>query len=198
MSASLFSADLLCGSLELPHSKKVNQHLSREEELFDAIDHCETATCFLQVSNKIINLKLKELLPQVFVQDEFVMQYAVAPLIREDGPLVTTDVVSKLIFAMGKISLETYADIGLYDQMLDYALNQPAKLSYDDDMVYEFITNQATLTKGEDSFYLDSINQLKFSSFESFSQMRYESLIKTVLKLSCEMLIERVTKEILE
>ena len=51
MSASLFSADLLCGSLELPHSKKVNQHLSREEELFDAIDHCETATCFLQVSN---------------------------------------------------------------------------------------------------------------------------------------------------
>lgn len=186
-----------CGSLELPRSKKVDQHLS-QEELFDAIDQCETASCFLQVSNKIINLKLKELLPKVFVQDEFVMQYAVAPLIQESGPLVTTDVVSKLIFAMGKISIETYADIGLYDQMLDYVENQPTKLNFDDDMVYEFITNQSTLSKGEDSFYLDSINQLKFSSFESFSQMRYESLIKTVLKLSCEMLLERVEKEILE
>ncbi|MCG9595784.1 transcriptional regulator [Vibrio sp. Isolate25] len=172
--------------------------MSREEELLDAMEQCETATCFLQVSNKIINLKLKSLLPNVFVQDEFVMQYAVAPLIKEDGPLVTTDVVSKLVFAMGKISLETYADIGLYDQMLDYALQQPTKLRFDDDMVYDFITNQSTLTKGEDSFYLDSINQLKFSSFESFSQMRYESLIKTVLKLSCEMLLERVEKEILE
>ncbi|OUJ56415.1 transcriptional regulator, partial [Vibrio parahaemolyticus] len=29
-----------------------------------------------------------------------------------------------------------------------------------------------------------------------FSQMRYESLIKTVLKLSCEMLIERIEEEI--
>ncbi len=197
MSASPFRQHMGCGSLELPRSKKVDQHLS-QEELFDAIDQCETASCFLQVSNKIINLKLKELLPKVFVQDEFVMQYAVAPLIQESGPLVTTDVVSKLIFAMGKISIETYADIGLYDQMLDYVENQPTKLNFDDDMVYEFITNQSTLSKGEDSFYLDSINQLKFSSFESFSQMRYESLIKTVLKLSCEMLLERVEKEILE
>ncbi len=172
--------------------------MSREEELFDALEQCESVTYFLQASNNIINLKLKMLLPKVFVQDEFVMQYAVAPLIRENGPLVTTDVVSKLIFAMGKISLETYADIGLYSQMLDYAQQQDVELSFDDDMVYNFITNQSTLSKGEDSFYLDSINQLKFSSFESFSQMRYQSLIKTVLKLSCEMLLERIEKEILE
>lgn len=198
MSVLPFRQTGVCGSLELPHSKKVNQHLSRVEELLDAMDQCESATCFLQVSNKAINLKLKQLLPNVFVQDEFVMQNAVEPLLHNDGPLVTTDVVSKLVLAMGKISLETYADIGLYDQMLDYALKQSAKLSFDDDMVYEFITNQSTLAKGEDCFYLDSINQLKFSSFESFSQMRYESLIKTVLKLSCEMLLERIEKEILE
>ncbi|MCF7361936.1 MULTISPECIES: MltR family transcriptional regulator [Vibrio] len=172
--------------------------MSREEELLDTIEQCESATCFLRLSNEIINLKLKELLPKVFVQDEFVMQNAVAPLIEKDGPLVTTNVVSKLVFAMGKLSVETYADIDLYDQMLDYVLKQPTKLRFDDDMVYDFITNQSTLSKGEDSFYLDSINQLKFSSFESFSQMRYESLIKTVLKLSCEMLIERIEKEILE
>ncbi|MBR9872807.1 MAG: transcriptional regulator [Vibrionaceae bacterium] len=172
--------------------------MAQEKELVDALDQCETATCFLQVANKLINIKLKELLPKVFVQDAFVMQYAVEPLIQEDGPLVTTDVVSKLIFAMGKISVETYADIGLYDQMLDYALQQSAKLGFDDDMVYEFITNQSTISKDQDSFYLDSINQLKFSSFESFSQMRYESLIKTVLKLSCEMLVEKIEKEILE
>ncbi len=172
--------------------------MSREEDLFDVLEQCESVTHFLQASNKVINLKLKALLPKVFVQDEFVMQYAVAPLIRENGPLVTTDVVSKLIFAMGKISLETYADIGLYSQMLDYAQHQDVELSFDDDMVYNFITNQSTLSKGEDSFYLDSINQLKFSSFESFSQMRYQSLIKTVLKLSCEMLLERIEKEILE
>ncbi|MBR9786518.1 transcriptional regulator [Vibrio sp. J1-1] len=170
----------------------------QKKELVDALDQCETATCFLQVANKLINIKLKELLPKVFVQDAFVMQYAVEPLIQEDGPLVSTDVVSKLIFAMGKISVETYADIGLYDQMLDYALQQSAKLGFDDDMVYEFITNQSTISKDQDSFYLDSINQLKFSSFESFSQMRYESLIKTVLKLSCEMLVEKIEKEILE
>lgn len=40
-----------------------------------------------------------------------------APVLKEDGPLATSDVVSKLMFAMGKISLETYADIGLYDQV---------------------------------------------------------------------------------
>ncbi|CAM2980177.1 MltR family transcriptional regulator [Vibrio diazotrophicus] len=198
MSVLQFRHNQVCGSLELPHSKKVNQHLSREEELLDTIEQCESATCFLRLSNEIINLKLKELLPKVFVQDEFVMQNAVAPLIEKDGPLVTTNVVSKLVFAMGKLSVETYADIDLYDQMLDYVLKQPTKLRFDDDMVYDFITNQSTLSKGEDSFYLDSINQLKFSSFESFSQMRYESLIKTVLKLSCEMLIERIEKEILE
>ncbi len=49
------------------------------------------------------------------------------PLLKEDGPLVTTDVVSKLVFAMGKISLETYSDIGLYDQVLEYALSRPEK-----------------------------------------------------------------------
>ncbi|EDL68915.1 transcriptional regulator [Vibrio harveyi] len=118
------------------------------------------------------------------------------PLLKEDGPLVTTDVVSKLMFAMGKISLETYADIGLYDQVLEYVVSQPEKVEFADDVIYDFIKNQAVLSSQQDSFYLESINQLKFSSFESFSQMRYESLIKTVLKLSCEMLIERIEGEI--
>jgi DNA-binding MltR family transcriptional regulator len=125
-----------------------------------------------------------------------VKEYAVDPLLKEDGPLVTTDVVSKLMFAMGKISLETYADIGLYDQVLEYVVSQPEKVEFSDDVIYDFIKNQAVLSSQQDSFYLESINQLKFSSFESFSQMRYESLIKTVLKLSCEMLIERIEGEI--
>lgn len=170
--------------------------MSREVELLEKLDECENATAFLQVSNKIINLKLKALLPSVFVQDDLVKEYAVDPLLKEDGPLVTTDVVSKLMFAMGKISLETYADIGLYDQVLEYVVSQPEKVEFADDVIYDFIKNQAVLSSQQDSFYLESINQLKFSSFESFSQMRYESLIKTVLKLSCEMLIERIEGEI--
>ncbi|MCS0447645.1 MltR family transcriptional regulator [Vibrio diabolicus] len=170
--------------------------MSREDELLEKLDECENATTFLQVSNKIINLKLKALLPSMFVQDDLVKEYAVDPLLKEDGPLVTTDVVSKLMFAMGKISLETYADIGLYDQVLEYVVSQPEKVEFADDVIYDFIKNQAVLSSQQDSFYLESINQLKFSSFESFSQMRYESLIKTVLKLSCEMLIERIEEEI--
>ncbi|MCG6237678.1 MltR family transcriptional regulator [Vibrio diabolicus] len=170
--------------------------MSREDELLEKLDECENVTAFLQVSNKIINLKLKALLPSVFVQDDLVKEYAVDPLLKEDGPLVTTDVVSKLMFAMGKISLETYADIGLYDQVLEYVVSQPEKVEFADDVIYDFIKNQAVLSSQQDSFYLESINQLKFSSFESFSQMRYESLIKTVLKLSCEMLIERIEGEI--
>ncbi|EIZ0308367.1 TPA: MltR family transcriptional regulator [Vibrio diabolicus] len=170
--------------------------MSREDELLEKLDECENATSFLQVSNKIINLKLKALLPKVFVQDDLVKEYAVDPLLKEDGPLATTDVVSKLMFAMGKISLETYADIGLYDQVLEYVVSQPEKVEFADDVIYDFIKNQAVLSSQQDSFYLESINQLKFSSFESFSQMRYESLIKTVLKLSCEMLIERIEGEI--
>ncbi len=114
------------------------------------------------------------------------------PLLKEDGALATTDVVSKLMFAMGKISLETYADIGLYDQVLEFAVTQSEKVEFADDVIYDFIKNQSVLSSQQDSFYLESINQLKFSSFESFSQMRYEALIKTVLKLSCEMLIERI------
>ncbi|MDW1843768.1 MltR family transcriptional regulator, partial [Vibrio sp. Vb0839] len=62
--------------------------MSREDELLEKLDECENATAFLQVSNKIINLKLKALLPSVFVQDDLVKEYAVDPLLREDGPLV--------------------------------------------------------------------------------------------------------------
>ncbi|OCH04554.1 MltR family transcriptional regulator [Aliivibrio fischeri] len=170
--------------------------MSQNVELLETVEECDDATSFLCASNKLINLKLKALLPNIFVQDELVMEYAVEPLLKEDGPLVTTDVVSKLMFAMGKISLETYADIGLYAQVLEYAQSQPDKLSFGDDMIYDFISNQAILSTQQDSFYLESINQLKFSSFEVFSQMRYESLIKTVLKLSCEMLLEKIEEEI--
>ncbi|OCH11128.1 MltR family transcriptional regulator [Aliivibrio fischeri] len=170
--------------------------MSQKVELLEALEDCEDATSFLVLSNQLVNLKLKALLPKVFVQDELVREHAVEPLLKEDGPLVTTDVVSKLMFAMGKISLETYADIGLYAQVLEYAQSQPDKLSFGDDMIYDFISNQAILSTQQDSFYLESINQLKFSSFEVFSQMRYESLIKTVLKLSCEMLLEKIEEEI--
>ncbi|PSU06907.1 transcriptional regulator [Photobacterium gaetbulicola] len=170
--------------------------MSREHELLKKLEECDNATSFLQVSNKIINLKLKALLPKVFVQDELVMEYAVEPLLREDGPLVTTDVVSKLMFAMGKISLKTYADIGLYNQTLEYAASLSDKISYGDDVVYDFIKNQSVLSSQQDGFYLESINKLKFSSFEAFSQMRYEALIKTVLDLSCELLLENIEREI--
>ncbi|CDT13319.1 putative DNA-binding transcriptional regulator [Vibrio coralliirubri] len=168
-----------------------------QDELLDALEQCDSATSLIEASNKLINQKLKKLLPNVFVQDALVMEYAVVPLLKEDGPLVTTDVASKLMFAMGKISLETYADIGLFDQMYEYTSKQSQVLTFGDDMVYDFISNQSNLSKGKDSFYLDSINQLKFSSFDSFTQTRYESLIKTVLKLCCENLLESIEKEIL-
>ncbi len=76
--------------------------LSREDELLEKLDECENATAFLQVSNKIINLKLKALLPKVFVQDDLVKEYAVDPLLKEDGPLATTDVVSKVDVCNGQ------------------------------------------------------------------------------------------------
>jgi DNA-binding MltR family transcriptional regulator len=162
----------------------------------EKLEECDNATSFLQVSNKILNLKLKAMLPDIFVQDELVREYAVEPLLKEEGPLVTTDVVSKLMLAMGRISLQTYADIGLYNQVLDYVLTQPEKLAFGDDTIYDFLRHQAILSSQQDSFYLESIDQLKFSSFESFSQMRYESLIKTVMKLSCEMLIKKIEEEV--
>ncbi|WP_372041050.1 MltR family transcriptional regulator [Vibrio artabrorum] len=168
-----------------------------QDKLLDVLEECENATCLIEVSNKLINKKLQKLLPKVFVQDALVMEYAVVPLLKEDGPLVTTDVASKLMFAMGKITLQTYADIGLFDQMYDYTSKHSQAILFDDDMVYDFISNQSHLAKGQDSFYLDSINQLKFSSFDSFSKARYESLIKTVLKLCCENLLESIEKEIL-
>ncbi len=168
-----------------------------QEELLDALEECDNATCFIKASYKLINSKLKQLLPRVFVQDPLVIEYAVTPLLKEDGPLVEIDVVSKLMFAMGKISLETYADIGLFEQMHGFVIKQPNAIQFDDDMIYDFICNQSTFSKAENNIYLDSVNQLKFSSFDAFSKARYESLIKTVLKLSCENLLETVEKEIL-
>jgi fumarate hydratase E len=170
--------------------------LSSIENLLDRLDECDNATSFLQVSNKILNLKLKALLPDVFLKDEMVREYAVKPLLKEEGPLVTTDVVSKLMLAMGKISLETYADIGLYSQVLEYALSQPKKIPFGDNAIYDFIKHQAAFNLQQNSFYLESIEQTRFSSFESFSQAKYQSLIKTVLKLSCEMLLSKIEEEI--
>lgn len=168
-----------------------------QEELLDALEECATATCFIQASHKLIKAKLKQLLPRVFVQDPMVIEYAVTPLLKEDGPLVEIDVIAKLMFAMGKISLETYADIGLFDQMNDFVAGHDQSIAFDDDMIYDFINNQSLLKKSDGTIYLDSINQLKFSSFDTFSQARYESLVRTVLKLCCEGLIETVEKEIL-
>ncbi len=128
--------------------------MSREDELLEKLDECENATAFLQVSNKIINLKLKALLPSVFVQDDLVKEYAVDPLLREDGPLVTTDVVSKLMFAMGKISLQTYADIGLYDQVLEYVVTQPEKIAFTDDVIYDFIKTKRYSLLSKTAFIL--------------------------------------------
>lgn len=170
--------------------------MSRIEELLDKLEECDNATAYLQVMNKIVNLKLKEMLPKVFVQDDLVKEYAVEPLLKEEGPLVTTDVVSKLMLAMGNISIQTYADIGLYGQVLDYALSKPEKLGFNDDTIYDFIKHQATLDSQRSKFYFEAIDQLKFSSFEVFSQVRYESLIKTVMKLSCETLLKKIEEEI--
>ncbi|MFM2587744.1 MltR family transcriptional regulator [Vibrio sp. TBV020] len=170
--------------------------MSVQEELLDALEDCETATTFMRASHQLISAHLKTLLPRVFVQDPLVIEYAVTPLLKEDGPLVGIDVVSKLMFAMGKISLETYADLNLFDQMYGYVCQHSEDIAFSDDMVYDFISNQSTLKKSDGSFYLDSINQLKFSSFDAFSQVRYNSLIKTVLKLSCEGLLETVESEI--
>lgn len=170
--------------------------MPRIEELLDKLDDCDTATSFLQISNTILKLELKTLLPSVFVQDELVMEFAVDPLLAEGGPLESANVTSKLMFAMGKISLETYSDINLYGQVLDYVLSQPKKVTYGDDVIYDFIINQAILKGEQSSLYISSINQLKFSSFEVFSQVRYESIIKTVLKLSCEMLLNKIEEEI--
>ncbi len=172
--------------------------MSTIEQLLDKLDECDNATSFLQFTNKILNLKLKALLPDIFIQDELVREYAVKPLLKEEGPLVTTDVVSKLMLAMGKISIKTYADIGLYSQMLDYALSLPKKLSFDDNTMYDFIKHQSILSSQQDNIYLESIEKMRFSSFDSFSQARYQSLIKTVLKLSCDMLLQKIEQEIIE
>ncbi|CAH0536044.1 MltR family transcriptional regulator [Vibrio marisflavi] len=168
-----------------------------QDELLDALEECESASSFIRVSHKLINATLRQLLPRVFVQDELVMEYAVTPLLKEDGPLVKMDVTSKLMFAMGKISLETYADIGLFDQMYQYVCAQAEDIPFDDVVVYDFINNQSSSSKSEGRIYLDSINQMKFSSFDSFSEARYQSLIKTVLKLFCENLLDNVESEIL-
>ena len=97
---------------------------------------------------------------------------------------------------MGKISLETYADIGLYAQVLEYALSQPKKMAFGDEAIVEFIKHQASFNCQQNSFYLESIEQTRFSSFESFSQAKYHSLIKIVLKLSCEILLSKIEEEI--
>jgi len=173
-------------------------NITVQEELLDALEECETATCFIQASHKLITAKLKSLLPRVFIQDPLVIEYAVTPLLREDGPLVEIDVASKLMFAIGKISLETYAHINLFDQMYGFVAQKKEPISFSDDVIYDFISNQSSFSKSKRSFYLDSINQLKFSSFNSFSQARYESLVKTVLKLSLEGLLETVENEIID
>lgn len=179
----------------LPRFKRDNI-LSEIERLLAKLDECENTTAFLQMSNKLIELKLKSLLPFAFVQDEFVKKYAVDPLLKEDGPLMSRDVMSKLMFAMGKIKLETYADLGLYEQMLEFVLTQSTKLKFVDEETYDFIKNQSIATSPQGEFYIQSINQLKFTSFEAFSQERYSALIKTILKLSCESLLERLELEV--
>lgn len=170
--------------------------MQREDALLEKLEACADATEFLQVSTELINLKLKAMLPNAFVQDKLVMEYAVAPLLKDDGPLGTTDVASKLMFAMGKMSKETYADIGLYEHMHGFTSSKAERVSFSDEMVYDFIKNLSILSAQQDSFYLDSINQLKFSFLDAFSKVRYESLIKTVLKLSCDMLLEKIEEEI--
>lgn len=171
--------------------------MSRETELLEQLEHCDDASTFLLCSNELINIKLKALLPYVFVQDPMVMEQAVTPLLKEDGPLSSSDVVSKLMFALGKITRHTYADIVLYKQVFDFAKSQPKAIGFGDEIVFDFIDNQALLALQQNRFYIESIKNLKFSSFEVYSQLKYESLVKTVLKLALEMLLDRVENEVM-
>ncbi|MCW1891219.1 MltR family transcriptional regulator [Vibrio chagasii] len=50
-----------------------------------------------------------------------------SPSTQEDGPLVEIDVVSKLMFAMGKISLRVTQILTLFDQMHGFVAQQQSQ-----------------------------------------------------------------------
>lgn len=165
-----------------------------EDEIIEQLDKQQQLVDWLSKANEILFTGIRNYLPQVFVSnDPDIYEYAVKPLLAKPGPLDDMVVSLRLLYALGKIKKTIYADISCIEQFGSYVQTENKKLSFHDEMTYDFISNLNAITENKQLF--GAIEKMKFSSFEVFNVERYGNIVKTGLTLAVTSILRELTDE---
>jgi len=78
-----------------------------------------------------------QLMRRAFRQEEYVVKYAIEPLLNGKGPLATLPIRLKLIFALGLISYEVYQDIERFIRLRDFLVTDIHDHRFGDEAITE-------------------------------------------------------------
>ncbi|WP_168780201.1 MltR family transcriptional regulator [Hafnia alvei] len=161
-----------------------------EDKIIELLESEKELSGFMAQANQILYSTLRYFLPYVFVSDPDIQEYAVKPLLAKAGPLDDIYVALRLIYALGQMRREVYADIFSFIQFNEYIYSRAKTMPFDHEMVYEFINNLRTIS--ETDFSVRAVNEMRFADFAIYSRTRCISLIKTSLSLAVMTIVKEL------
>ncbi|EHM43169.1 MltR family transcriptional regulator [Hafnia alvei] len=161
-----------------------------EDNIIERLESENQLDHFMVRANQILYFSLRDFLPHVFVSDPDIQEYAVKPLLEKAGPLDDIYVSLRLIYALGQMRREVYADIFSFIQFSEYLHSRAQTMPFNHDMVYDFINNLRTIT--ETDFSVRAVNEMRFSDFDIYSHDRCIALIKTCLSLAVMTIVKEL------
>ncbi len=165
-----------------------------EDEIIEQLEQITNLPEFIQRSNDFLFIGLRNFLPYLFINDDpDIQEYAVKPLLAKAGPLDDIHISLRLVYALGKVRKELYADIFSLTQFNEYLANEVQAADFSSDIVYTLLSNLNAAT--ENSQLIDAITKMKFSDFTIYSKQRYSNLVKTALKLSVMAILKELVDE---
>ncbi|WP_431221664.1 MltR family transcriptional regulator [Serratia sp. L9] len=163
-----------------------------EDDVLEQLDAQGDLLSFITMANSMLQHGVKQFLPSLFVNnDEEIMEYAVKPLLARSGPLDDIDVALRLIYALGKIDKEYYADIAHFSQFGQYLQEQKVIPNFTDDICWDFICNVNCIIKNVTLY--SALTSMKFADFSTWSELRFRGMIKTALVLAVTAILKELT-----
>ncbi|WP_159565953.1 MltR family transcriptional regulator [Budvicia diplopodorum] len=165
-----------------------------EDEIIEQLEQITDLQAFIQKANDFLFIGLKNFLPYIFINDDpDIQEYAVKPLLAKAGPLDDIHISLRLVYALGKVRKELYADIFSLTQFNDYLANEANVPDFSHDIVYTLLNNLNAATGNTQ--LIDAITKMKFSDFTVYSKERYSNLVKTALILSVTTILKELVDE---
>ena len=163
-----------------------------EDDVLEQLDAQTNLLSFMTTAHNLLRKGIKHFLPSLFVDnDEEILEYAVKPLLAQSGPLDDIDVALRLIYALGKMDKWLYADIVHFSQFYQYVKEQDESPLFSDDITWDFISNVNSITRNATLY--GALESMKFADFATWSEVRFSSMVKTVMTLAVAAILKELT-----